>query len=161
MDYRLAEVLVKRVLMVAYHFRPVKVSSGIQRTLRIAQYLPDSGWTHVAVSYDGATFSYFMGGIPQFSARIDHLNGPAFIASETPGGGYDGLINELRVWSRVLGAYELGANMHKRLTAGVGLTNAYGFDRGTFHDRLGGPDVTLRGTFSFVVDRTNLRWLHP
>ncbi|MES2353849.1 MAG: glycosyltransferase [Pseudomonadota bacterium] len=37
--------MVKRVLMIAYHFPPVKVSSGIQRTLRFAQYLPDSGWT--------------------------------------------------------------------------------------------------------------------
>jgi hypothetical protein len=122
--------------------------------------LPDSGWTHLAVSYDGATFSYFMGGIPQFSARIDHLNSPTYIASSTPGGGYDGLMNELRVWNRALGPDELRANMHKRLTAGDGLANAYGFDRGTFHDRMGGPDLTLRGTFSFVIDRTNLRWLH-
>jgi len=35
---------VKRVLMVAYHFPPMAGSSGIQRTLRFAQYLPEFGW---------------------------------------------------------------------------------------------------------------------
>jgi hypothetical protein len=34
----------KRVLMVAFHFPPLAGSSGIQRTLRFVQYLPDFGW---------------------------------------------------------------------------------------------------------------------
>ena len=44
MDRRLGALLVKRVLMVAYHFPPMSVSSGIQRTLRFAQYLPEHNW---------------------------------------------------------------------------------------------------------------------
>ena len=36
--------MVSRVLMVAYHFPPMNVSSGIQRTLRFAQYLPALDW---------------------------------------------------------------------------------------------------------------------
>jgi hypothetical protein len=34
----------RRVLMVAFHFPPLTGSSGIQRTLRFAQYLPEYGW---------------------------------------------------------------------------------------------------------------------
>ena len=34
----------KRVLMVAYHFPPLAGSSGIQRTLRFVQQLPELGW---------------------------------------------------------------------------------------------------------------------
>ena len=34
----------QRVLMVAYHFPPCKISSGIQRTLKFADYLRESGW---------------------------------------------------------------------------------------------------------------------
>jgi len=34
----------KRLLMVAYHFPPLAGSSGIQRTLRFVQHLPDFGW---------------------------------------------------------------------------------------------------------------------
>jgi glycosyltransferase involved in cell wall biosynthesis len=34
----------RRVLMVAFHFPPLAVSSGIQRTLRFVQHLPSEGW---------------------------------------------------------------------------------------------------------------------
>lgn len=34
----------KRLLMIAYHFPPMAGSSGVQRTLRFAQYLPDFAW---------------------------------------------------------------------------------------------------------------------
>ncbi|MEQ1530676.1 MAG: glycosyltransferase [Methylococcales bacterium] len=34
----------KNVLMIAYHFPPVRVSSGIQRTLKFSQYLLKHGW---------------------------------------------------------------------------------------------------------------------
>ena len=34
----------KRVLMVAFHFPPLAGSSGIQRSLRFVQHLPESGW---------------------------------------------------------------------------------------------------------------------
>jgi glycosyltransferase involved in cell wall biosynthesis len=41
---------VKRVLMIAFHFPPVAKSSGIQRTLRFAQFLPDLGWQPTVLS---------------------------------------------------------------------------------------------------------------
>lgn len=34
----------KRVLIIAYHFPPVRVSSGIQRTLKFCAYLREFGW---------------------------------------------------------------------------------------------------------------------
>ncbi len=34
----------KRVLMIAYHFPPIGISSGLQRTLKFAIYLRDHGW---------------------------------------------------------------------------------------------------------------------
>lgn len=36
--------MIRRVLMIAYHFPPVQGSSGVQRTLKFAQYLPQFGW---------------------------------------------------------------------------------------------------------------------
>ncbi|HZV64688.1 MAG TPA: glycosyltransferase [Telluria sp.] len=36
--------------MVAFHFPPMRGSSGIQRSLKFAQYLPDSGWTPLVLS---------------------------------------------------------------------------------------------------------------
>jgi hypothetical protein len=43
-------LVVKRVLMVAYHFPPLIGSSGIQRTLRFAQHLPEFGWEPAVLS---------------------------------------------------------------------------------------------------------------
>lgn len=40
----------KNVLMVAYHFPPLAGSSGIQRTLRFARYLPEFGWRPVVLT---------------------------------------------------------------------------------------------------------------
>lgn len=34
----------KRALLIAYHFPPVGFSSGVQRSLKFAQYLPEFGW---------------------------------------------------------------------------------------------------------------------
>ena len=42
--------MVNRVLMIAYHFPPLRGSSGIQRTLKFAQYLPSFGWLPVVLS---------------------------------------------------------------------------------------------------------------
>ena len=42
--------MVKRVLMIAFHFPPLRGSSGIQRTLKFAQYLPRFGWLPVVLS---------------------------------------------------------------------------------------------------------------
>ena len=50
MDGRLDQVMVRRVLMIAFHFPPLRGSSGIQRTLKFAQYLPQSGWQPVVLS---------------------------------------------------------------------------------------------------------------
>lgn len=42
--------MVKRVLMIAYHFPPLHGSSGMQRTLRFARYLPDHGWEPIVLT---------------------------------------------------------------------------------------------------------------
>jgi len=49
--------MVKRVLMVAYHFPPMNVSSGIQRTLRFAQYLPEFDWEAVVLTAHPRVYS--------------------------------------------------------------------------------------------------------
>ena len=40
----MGEVMVKSVLMIAFHYPPMRGSSGIQRTLKFSQHLPDEGW---------------------------------------------------------------------------------------------------------------------
>ena len=40
----------KRLLMIAYHFPPLAGSSGVQRALRFARYLPEFGWEPVVLT---------------------------------------------------------------------------------------------------------------
>ena len=40
----------KRILMIAYHFPPLRGSSGIQRTLRFAKYLSEFGWQPIVLT---------------------------------------------------------------------------------------------------------------
>lgn len=40
----------RRVLIVAYHFPPIRVSSGIQRTLKFCTYLQEYGWTPMVLT---------------------------------------------------------------------------------------------------------------
>jgi hypothetical protein len=49
--------MVKRVLMVAYHYPPLHGSSGIQRTLKFSQYLPQFGWQPLVLTAHPRAYS--------------------------------------------------------------------------------------------------------
>lgn len=49
---RYASEIMKRILMIAFHFPPLAGSSGIQRTLRFVQHLPQFGWEPIVLSAD-------------------------------------------------------------------------------------------------------------
>lgn len=40
----------RTVLLIAYHFPPIHSGSGLQRTLRFAQYLPEFGWKPIVLT---------------------------------------------------------------------------------------------------------------
>jgi len=40
----------KRVLMIAYHYPPLRGSSGIQRTLAFSRYLREYGWQAIVLT---------------------------------------------------------------------------------------------------------------
>lgn len=42
--------MVKRVLMIAYHYPPFQGGSGIQRTLKFSEYLPRTGWQPIVLT---------------------------------------------------------------------------------------------------------------
>ena len=40
----------KRILLVAFHFPPIKASSGLERTLALTRHLPALGWEPLVLS---------------------------------------------------------------------------------------------------------------
>jgi hypothetical protein len=51
----------KRVLMIAYHFPPVAGGSGVQRTLRFVQQLPQFGWQPLVLTVDERAYPRISG----------------------------------------------------------------------------------------------------
>ena len=49
---------VKRVLMIAYHFPPLQGSSGLQRTLKFSEYLPQCGWQPLVLSASARAYQH-------------------------------------------------------------------------------------------------------
>ncbi len=47
----------KRVLLIAFHYPPVKGSSGLQRTLAFSRYLPDHGWQPAVLTVNPRAYS--------------------------------------------------------------------------------------------------------
>jgi glycosyltransferase involved in cell wall biosynthesis len=59
----------RKVLMVAFHFPPQRGSSGIQRTLKFAQYLPALGWQPLVLS--AAPRAYLDAGGPAYAGPAE------------------------------------------------------------------------------------------
>lgn len=49
--------MMKRILMIAYHFPPLQGSSGIQRTLKFSKYLPEFGWQPIILTVHPRAYS--------------------------------------------------------------------------------------------------------
>ena len=98
-------------------------------------------WSHLAVTYDGATLQLYVNGA-RVSSRavtgtIPRSDDPSWIGGNHPYGEYfDGLIDEVRVYDRVLTASQVRAEMStpiagSRTSRAAGLVGAYSFDRGS------------------------------
>ena len=59
----------KRVLMIAFHFPPFSASSGIQRTLAFARYLPGFGWEPLILTAHPRAYGHVGNGL------LDGVNG--------------------------------------------------------------------------------------
>lgn len=59
----------KRVLLVAFHFPPIKVSSGLERTLALTRHLPSHGWEPLVLTASPKAYPAVsaerMGSIPE------------------------------------------------------------------------------------------------
>jgi hypothetical protein len=121
-------------------------------------------WHHVAVTYDGATWSLYVDGMldaqraVNATPRADSIQhfaiGTAMDSTGAPAGRLHGAVDELRVWNRARSQAELAASMYQTLAAGDGLVARYALDEaeGGVIDAVGAVDGTIAGGASWLAD---------
>lgn len=98
----------------------------VESTAEIRKYR----WTHVAVSYDGTTASFYVNGEPVGSAPLASGN---LVAHDLSIGGtstgseyYRGFLDELRIWSVARSGDEIRGGMFQEVRSGAGLEAVFG-----------------------------------
>ena len=83
MDKRLdQDALTPHALLIAFHFPPVKVSSGVQRTLAFSRYLADYGWQATVLSAHPRAFPATSNDqLHDVPASVDVVRAPAWDTS--------------------------------------------------------------------------------
>ncbi|MCG3119888.1 MAG: hypothetical protein ALAOOOJD_02441 [bacterium] len=94
--------------------------------------LTPNTWNHLAVTFDGAAYRFYVGG--NLRDKIDLPNAAKPVAQPIKFFGaaqnsFSGTIDEIRLWNRVRSSRELQADMHQRLTGlEPGLAGYWRFD---------------------------------
>ncbi|HET8701862.1 MAG TPA: glycosyltransferase [Nitrococcus sp.] len=109
----------KRALLIAYHFPPLKVSSGLQRTLKFARYLSDYGWHPTVLSAHPRAFEAVSSEqLSELPADVEVYRGFALDARRhlSLGGRYSRLLAVPDRWSAWwLGGVITGLRLIRRL----------------------------------------------
>lgn len=113
--------------------QPSRMGGGDGMTVHVSDALPVGGWTHLAMVYDAGAkkkLVYINGKLAAqegWSQPIDHASQLVEL-----GRGFDGVIDEVRIWKRARTRDEIEDNRKKRLRGTEeGLVGYYTFDEGS------------------------------
>jgi len=101
------------------------IFTGTESYLTGSTPIPLNTWTHLALTYDGATMRLYVNGLQvatkSASGSIQNNSNPLRIGGNVPYGQYfQGRIDEVRVYSRALSASEIHTDMITPVAANVG-----------------------------------------
>ncbi len=80
--------------------------------------LPNGSWSHLAMTYDGTSMRLYVNGnlVSTRTAAKPTVNGLKLLIGAYKTNFYEGLIDEVRVYNRVLSATEIGTDMNSAVT---------------------------------------------
>lgn len=144
------------------------MASGANHPIRGEATIRIGAWTHVAATFDGREWCLYVdgaldarrevatGAVPRHDS-IQHFGiGAAYNSMGVPAGGFDGLIDDVRVWDRALSQEELRAGMFERSPGPLGLVAHFPLSEGsgsTVTDRVAGLEGQVTGARWQAVGR--------
>jgi hypothetical protein len=120
---------------------------------------PIGEWMHIAVTWDSTTLTSFINGQLYASTALTGAPAPRGASNTFRIGGscgltnyyWDGLIDEVRVWSIVRSQAEIQSTLNAAISTGNGLISVWHFD-GTAEDAVGVNDGVLQGNASYYSE---------
>ena len=113
-------------------------------------------WTHAAVTYDGYQWALYVNGVPDGdldvnapprSDSIQHAAlGAALNSSGSPGGFFEGLLDEARIWNYARTAGQIAGSMNTAITNATGLVGRWSLNDGSGATALNSVPASPNGT---------------
>ncbi len=103
------------------------------KTLTVAK-LDWNKWYHVAISHDGSNYSCYIDGVLKKTEAFGNIpNGGSFIIGRSSNGNsFQGALDELRIWNKVLSSTEINSRKNCELKGSeAALAAYYDFNQGT------------------------------
>ena len=114
-------------------------------------------WTHVAATYDGFQWALYVNGVldgslevnaPPRSDSIQHAAlGAALNSSGVPGGFFEGVIDEARIWNYARSEQQISGNMNTAITSSTGLVGRWSLNEASGGTATNSVSTSPNGTF--------------
>lgn len=113
--------------------------NGISHGLHGSRVITDARWHHVAATLNGSSWRLYVDGTGEAEASGAVANdeaqarlaiGAAFDTTTGPDGGFDGWIDELRIWKRARSSAEIAGSYDRVVDVDTDLVARWSFDEG-------------------------------
>ena len=116
-------------------------SPGLNHPISGVTAIQNNIWYHAAVTYDGTTLRLYLNGVPDGSPltvgrppRSDSIQhaaiGSALTSTGAAAGFFDGVIDEVRIWSAARTAQQIADGMTGEILSAPGLLGRWGLNEG-------------------------------
>jgi hypothetical protein len=138
---------------------------GLNHPVAGVTHIQNNLWYHGAATYDGTKLRLYLNGVleseltvgqPPRSDSIQRVAiGSTLDSAGSPGGFFNGTIDETRIWNRALATTEIEGDIDREITNADGLVARWGLNEGTGTSASDSTDNPANGT----IIGTNWTWV--
>jgi hypothetical protein len=129
------------VLVADFEEGSTGTTPGVNHPISGRTTITNGVWTHVAATYDGFVWALYVNGVldgsldvsePPRWDSIQHAGlGVALKSLGAPGGFFEGMLDEARIWNYARSAQQISNSMHTAISSATGLVGRWSLDDGS------------------------------